>query len=254
MNNILNFLKPYITTALPLIIFIEITFALLLVIKIAHYIQYHSHEYGHISKLKKAIYNDKEIKFDNITIQVAKFKGFLIPTKIKTYSNYFKYLENKKQDANYQAIIKDIAIGGYEFSKKVTTYKLFWIICSFICISTLIFPVFTIFYNNNYAIVSLPLLLFITLAWLMCIVSIYLLLCKNGYGPNKLSTKGKISDHYIHSHPNEFKYLTLEEDSKYLQKEYKIILYIEIDLSDRKNPKTNIISRNKFYKLYSKYW
>ena len=43
----------------------------------------------------------------------------------------------------------------------------------------------------------------------------YFSLCESGYGPNKSNSKERgDSDHYIYFHPNEFKYITLEEDKK----------------------------------------
>lgn len=167
--NILNLLEHYIIIAWSLLIntLIEFSptimisiFITLLALIIADYIQYHIHEYGHVLKLKEAIYNDKKIKSDNITIQVVKFKGY---TKRKVYSEYFQYLENNKQETEYQNIIKDIATNGYQFSKQMETYKLFWIVCSFILISTIIFTIYTIFYNSNHTTISFTLLFFIML-------------------------------------------------------------------------------------------
>ena len=97
----------------------------------------------------------------------------------------------------------------------------------------------------NFDLILLHELLF----WLTFTIFMCLSLCESGYGPNKPNSKGKgDSDHYIYFHPSEFKYLTLEEDSKHLKKEHKILLDLVIDLSDKENPKTNIVSRNKFYK------
>ena len=79
-------------------------------------------------------------------------------------------------------------------------------------------------------------------------VSVYLLLCKSGYG----SIKAVASDCFIYNYPNEFKYTTLQEDKKYLPKDYKILLDIRINLSDKENSKPDIISKDMFYKLYTK--
>lgn len=81
------------------------------------------------------------------------------------------------------------------------------------------------------------------------IIFLYLLLSKKGYGLNKLNPKRGISDHYIYRHPNEFRYITLEEDKKLLQRDYKILLNIEIDLTNSENPKINIVSKSLIYKL-----
>ena len=154
---ILNWLKQIINNTLiefsPAIM-ISISIMLVTLILLQH-IQYHIHEYGHVLKLKEAIYNDKKIKSDNITIQVVKFKGYV---KRKVYSEYFQYLENNKQETEYQNIIKDIATGGYNFSKRISEYKVFWIVCSFILISTIIFTIYTIFYNSNHTTISFTLL------------------------------------------------------------------------------------------------
>jgi len=85
----------------------------------------------------------------------------------------------------------------------------------------------------------------------MYIIFSYFLLYEAGYGPNKSKEKS-FSDHYIYFHPNEFKYLTLEEDKENLKKEHKIILDIIIDLTNQENPKTNIVYINKFYKKLNK--
>lgn len=165
------------------------------------------------------------------------------------YSDYFEILENNKQKAKYQNIIKDIAINGYDFSKKIMLYKSFCIVYCIIWLITLI----AIIRNNcvtiNFDLILLHELLF----WLAFTIFMYFSLCESGYGPNKSNSKERgDSDHYIYFHPNEFKYITLEEDSKHIKKEHKILLDLVIDLSDKENPKTNIVSRNKFYKKLNK--
>lgn len=243
--NILNLLKQIriilieFSPAIMISIFIT-----LLALIIADCIQYHIHEYGHVLKLKEAIYNDKKIKSDNITIQVVKFKGY---TKRKVYSEYFQYLENNKQETEYQNIIKDIATNGYQFSKQMETYKLFWIVCSFILISTIIFTIYTIFYNRDHTTISFTLLFFIMLTCIMHIIFDYLFSGKSGYG----SINAVASDCFIYNYPNKFKYTTLQEDKKYFQKDYKILLDIRINLSDKENLKLDIISKDIFYKLYN---
>ncbi len=256
--NILNWLKHYIIIIWSVInrliefspaIMISISIMLVTLILLQH-IQYHIHEYGHVLKLKEAIYNDKEIKSDNITIQVIKFTnhfGLLTP-KVKVYSDYFKILENNKQKPKYQNIIKNIAAAGHNYSKLISEYKLFWITCFSILISTIIFTIYTICYNNNHTTISFTLLFFITLTWIMYSASAYLFLCKGGYG----SIEAVASDCFIYNYPNEFKYTTLQKDKKYLQKNHKILLDIRINLSDKENLKVDIISKDMFYKLYTK--
>ena len=249
---ILNWLKQIINNTLiefsPAIM-ISISIMLVTLILLQH-IQYHIHEYGHVLKLKEAIYNDKKIKSDNITIQVVIFTTFfgLWISKIKVYSEYFQYLDNNKQEIEYQDIIKDIATGGYNPNKQISKYKLFWITCSFILIFTIIFTIFTIFYNSNHTTISFTLLFFIMLTWIMYSIFTYLLLCKGGYG----SIEAVASDCFICNHPDEFKYTTLKEDSEYLKKDHKIILDIKIDLNNKENSKPDIISKDMFYKLYNK--
>lgn len=195
------------------------------------------------------------MKSHEISIQVVKFKGVFIPTKIKTYSNYFEYLKNKKQEYEYQSIIKNIAIGGYEFSKNIiTTYKLFWTMCASIWILISIFTLFTIFYISNHTAInitynfkhnSLKLLFILILSLILavCIIFGYLLLCEAGYG----SIKAINSDCYIYNYPENFEYTTLDKDKKYIQKDCKLLLDIIIDLKDIENPKINIILANKLY-------
>ncbi len=106
----------YIDKIALILFFIMIGLAvILLTVMINRKYEYHFHEYGHVIKLKENIYKDiynykKEIKSDEINIQVVKFLGSF---KVKTYCDYFKYLENKKQLTEYQEVIKDIAISGY---------------------------------------------------------------------------------------------------------------------------------------------
>ncbi len=213
---------------------------------IIYHIQYHVHEYGHVLELKKAIYKDidnykKETKTDKISIQVIKFIGC---DKKKTYSDYFQYLENKKQEFKYQSIIKDIADGGYLFSKQIIVYKYLWITYFVIWVIISIFTMFNPYYNYIYVLINL---------YVICMISIYLYTSETGYGSNKTNSKRRgDSDHYIYRHPKDFKYITLKEDKENLQKEYKIILDIVVDLSDAENPKINTISKNKFYKLLTK--
>ena len=165
------------------------------------------------------------------------------------YSDYFEILENNKQKAKYQNIIKDIAINGYDFSKKIMLYKSFCIVYCIIWLITLI----AIIRNNcvtiNFDLILLHELLF----WLAFTIFMYFSLCESGYGPNKSNSKERgDSDHYIYFHPNEFKYTTLQKDKKYLQKNHKILLDIRINLSDKENLKVDIISKDMFYKLYTK--
>ena len=123
MNSIINIIEMIKTDQMAknyllIIVMIILSIAALM---IASYYQYHYHEYGHILKIVENSIKDAD-KYKNetntniINIQVAKFKGILIPTKIKTYSNYLGYLEYKNQDIEYQEIIKDIAVGGCSFS------------------------------------------------------------------------------------------------------------------------------------------
>ncbi len=254
--NILNF-TPNI------IIWCEIIISLMIILFILiglHCLQYHIHEYGHILELKKSIYKNireykKEMKSNKINIQVIKFKGILIPTKIKTYSDYFEFLKNKKQECEYQNIIKNIAISGYEFSKNIIiTYKLFWIMCFSIWISISTFTLFTIFYIGSHTTINITInikllylkllsILVLILILIVCIIFGYLLLCEAGYG----SAKTINSDCYIYHYPKNFEYTTLEEDKKYIKKDCKILLDIMIALKDIENPKISITSKDILY-------
>lgn len=240
MNNILDFLKPNnqgseILLCIILILLPIILFKILFII--IHYIQCRIHEYGHILKLKKEIYRNisdykKETNSNTINIKVAKFKGTY---KIKTYSDYFAYLQNKKQEFKYQNIIKDIAISGYQFNKQTIMYIPFLIIYFFIWTATLMPKTASVFSIIHKCIVGI--------VFLYLFVSIY------GYGPNKIKSEITTSDRYIYFHPNEFRYITLEKDKKLLQRDYKILLNIVIDLTNSENPKINIISKSLIYKL-----
>lgn len=250
MSNILNFLKSLylperICNLLYKIVFIIITGP----------IQCRIHEYGHVLKLKKEIYKDinnykEETNSNIINIKIAKFECDYkikehIDYKIKTYSDYFIYLQNKKQEFKYQNIIKDIAINGYQFNKQAIMY---------ICIPLLILYclILVALLMPNMLIVSLiPNILGIGSIVCICIaiiVFLYLFLSINGYGLNKIKSEITMSDKYIHSHPNEFRYITLEKDAELLQRNYKILLEIEIDLANSEDPKINIISKDLIYK------
>lgn len=229
---------------LPLPILVPLLLIFIVVsILIIHHIQYQIHEYGHVLELKKSIFKDienykKETETNKINIQVIKFIGC---DKKKTYSDYFQYIENKKQEFKYQSIIKDIATSGYLFSKQIITHKYLWITYC----STWIIVLFTILYTHHIYV-------YITAFYMIYVIIIYFFTSERGYGSNKLNHKRGISDHYLYHHPKDFKYVTLEEDKENLQKEYKILLNIIIDLSDTENPKINIISKNKFYNLLTK--
>ncbi len=248
MNNILNFLKPNNKGSEILLCIILILLKIILpivIVVIIHYIQCRIHEYGHVLRLKKEIYKNisdykEEINLNTVNIKVAKFKGDYkikehIDYKIKTYSDYFIYLQNKKQEFKYQNIIKDIAISGYQLNKQVIMYIPFLIVYFLIWIATLIPVTANVFSIIHKSITG--------------IIFLYLLVSIDGYGPNKIKSKITVSDRYIYSHPNEFRYITLEEDKKLLQRDYKILLNIEIDLTNPENPKINIVSKSLIYKL-----
>ncbi len=207
--------SDFITITLISISIIILLLILILTLFRLHYIQSYKHEYGHVLKLKEMIYkHKKDIEANTISIQVAKFGTW----KVKTYSDYFEILENNKQKAEYQIIIKDIAINGYEFSKQIMLYKPFCIVYCIIWLITLIAIICNNCVTINFDLILLHELLF----WLAFTIFMYFSLCESGYGPNKSNSKERgDSDHYIYFHPNEFKYITLEEDKKHLKKSIK---------------------------------
>mgnify|MGYP005771476807 FL=1 len=242
----------YIDKIALILFFIMIGLAvILLTVMINRKYEYHFHEYGHVIKLKENIYKDiynykKEIKSDEINIQVVKFLGSF---KVKTYCDYFKYLENKKQLTEYQEVIKDIAIGGYVFSKHVTKHINFhklYILFS-VTMATSIWLLLILYINHS--LISHFVLTIIL--YILCILS-YIFLCNSGYGPKNLDndTKAK-SDHYTYCYPEKFKYTDLEEDKKHIQKEYKILLNVKIDLNNRECP-TTAVEKDMLYKLIIK--
>jgi len=220
--------------------------------------KFYYHEYGHVMKIKEHLLKDidnyiEKTKSNKVTIKVVEFIILhkIIPLKRKTYSNYFEYLENKKQEIDCQKIIQDIAIGGYEFSKKAIKYTEFQKLCTKLSVITTTFILFTllilkVFNINNikYLFITSPIIIMI---FYITYTIIYLFLCKSAYGSPKISKKG-ISDHCIFNNPNKFKYTNLKEDIKYIKRKPEILLNIKIDFKDKENPKVNIIKQNTTYK------
>ena len=223
---------------------------MLLVIVIIDKYQFHLHEYGHVLKIKENLYKNiddykKKTNLKTVTIEVIIFTTPFspIPVKRKIYSEYFTYLEKNSKDIRYQNIIKDIAIGGYSFSKKILNPKLLRAILVSALISTI-----TIIVDMPIGFIGLPVSIILPSI-------IFLLFHKNGYGSKKLSSKG-MSDNYIYHHPENFRYISLKEDKKQLQKKYKDIkikkiLTINIDLNNLENSKIN--SDNMYKKIIKNY-
>ena len=100
MNNILSNLS--VATLISVILLLIILLVIFLTIYFLDKYIFYFHEYGHILKIVKNLNEDKydyekDINTD-IVIQVVEYTTFFnfITFKRKTYSNYFKYLENKK--------------------------------------------------------------------------------------------------------------------------------------------------------------
>ncbi len=224
--------------------------------------KFYYHEYGHVMKIKEHLLKDinnytEETKSNKVNIKVVEFIPLcrIRTQKRKTYSNYFEYLENKKQEIDYQKIIQDIAINGYEFSKKAIKYTEFQKLCTKLSIITTTFILFIllilkVFNVNNIEYLFIASLIIITIFYITFTIS-YLFFCRLAYGPPKASKKG-MSDHYIFKNPDKFKYTNLEEDTKSIKGKPKILLEIEIDFSDKENPKVNIIKQDTTYKKITK--
>ena len=226
------------------------------VISIFDKYKFYYHEYGHILKLKENLYKDidnyiEEMKSHKINIQVVDFIN-TTKQKRKTYSNYFEYLENKKQGINYQKIIKDIAIGGYEFSKNtikhIELHKLCIYFSNIITAFILLIIIISNINNIKYLLISG---LIISIIFYVILIAIYLYFCRVAYGPPKVSDQS-MSDHYIFKNPDKFKYINLKEDIKHIKGIPQILLEIKIDFSDKENPKVNIIKQDTTYKKITK--
>lgn len=209
--------------------------------------KFYYHEYGHVLKIIENSVKDidnyiEEMKSDKINIQVIEFTKFfrILTLKRKTYSDYFEYLENKKQETDYQKIIKDIAIGGYKFSKKFKIHIKFYVLCAFLTIIEFI---------SILKVVSFVLAIIISITIIIAInpITIYRYFCKAAYGLLPKSSYQGMNDYYIYLYPSKFKYTNLEEDAKSIKGKPKILLKIEIDFSNQENPETNILKQDKFY-------
>ena len=264
MNTILS--NPLIS-----IIVLSILVLLIIIFLVIYFLDmyiFYFHEYGHISKmienLKKDIHNyEKEVK-SNIIIQVTEYATFfnVITFKRKTYSNYFKYLENKRQESKYQDIIKDIAIGGYEFSKQLENYKIFHMLHTIFTISatislTLIVVLALInkiiYIQLTCCVLIIIVMIFLPKKFYKLFYSIYRYRCKIGYGLKPINnTKKGMNDCYIYSNPNQFIYANIEEDKKYTKGKPKILLYIVINLNDIENIEPKTIYKNNIYKKITK--
>lgn len=265
MNNILSDLS--VATLIAIILLLILLLVVFLTIYFLDKYIFYFHEYGHILKIVKNLNKDK---YDyekgintNIVIQVIEYTTFFnfITFKRKTYSNYFKYLENKKQESKYQSIIKDIAIGGYEFSKQLENYKSFhilhiiFIISATITIILLLVPVL-VFINK---IIYIQLILNILVIIIVIIFFpkkvyklfslIYKYRCKIGYGKKPINTHKKgMNDCYIHEYPNQFAYTNREEDKKHTKGKPKVLLDIVINLNNIENIEPKTIYKNNIYK------
>ena len=217
---------------------------------IASYYQYHYHEYGHVLKIIENSVKDAnnyitETNTSIINIQVAKLGIW----KRKTYSNYFEYLENKKQETKYQEIIKDITVGGRNFSINVVKHIKFHkpYIIALIYITTIILSIVILLDIKQllllfmYFAITIIFYIFCILAYVICVIG--------GYGINILKSKNKegMSDRQIFKNPSKFKYINLTEDEEQLQKQNKILLDIKIDLNNKKYP-VIVIPRDNLYK------
>ena len=56
-----------------------------------------------------------------------------------------------------------------------------------------------------------------------------------------------MSDHQIFENPSKFKYTNLTKDKEQLQKQYKILLDIKVDLNNKKYP-VIVIPKDKLYR------
>mgnify|MGYP000102402307 CR=1 FL=1 len=270
MNNILSNLS--VATLISVILLLIILLVIFLTIYFLDKYIFYFHEYGHILKIVKNLNEDKydyekDINTD-IVIQVVEYTTFFnfITFKRKTYSNYFKYLENKKQESKYQSIIKDIAIGGYEFSKQLENYKSFHILHTIFIISAtitiillllvvLVLVLFnTIFYMQPILnILVIMVIIFFPKKLYKLFYSIYKYMCKVGYGKKSINTHKKgMNDCYIHEYPNQFAYTNREEDKKHTKGKPKVLLDIVIDLNDIENIEPRTIYQNNIYRKIAK--
>ena len=256
INNILETIKID-KTATILLIGIMLLILTIIALIIANYYQYHYHEYGHILKIiensiKDADKYKTETNTNVINIQVAKSKGILIPTKIKTYSNYLEYLEHKNQDIEYQEIIKDIAVSGCSFSMNNIWSMKFHkpYITVLINITTLISLIVILLDIKQLLLVYFTITIIL---YIFCIPA-YAICAKSGYGCKKLKSKKlksknkkDMSDHQIFENPSKFKYTNLTKDKEWLQKQYKILLDIKVDLNNKRYP-VIVIPKDKLYR------
>lgn len=83
----------------------------------------------------------------------------------------------------------------------------------------------------------------------MLYILVYAICAIGGYGIKILKSKNKkgMSDRQIFENPSKFKYINLTEDKEQLQKQYRILLDIKIDLNNKKYP-VIVIPRDKLYK------
>ena len=268
MNNIVSNLS-----VATLIAVILLSISLLVVFLTIYFLDkyiFYFHEYGHILKIIKNLHENKyDYKKDintDIVIQVIEYTTFFnfITFKRKTYSNYFEYLKNKKQESKYQSIIKDIAIGGYEFSKQLENYKSFHILHTIFIISTtitMILLLVLISAISNKIIYIQPILnilviipiIFVAKGSYKLFLVIYKYRCKIGYGKKPINTHKKgMNDCYIHEYPNQFAYTNREEDKEHTKGNPKILLDIMIDISDIKNIEPKTIYKNNIYRKITK--
>lgn len=266
MNNILSNLS--VATLISVILLLIILLVIFLTIYFLDKYIFYFHEYGHILKIVKNLNEDKydyekDINTD-IVIQVVEYTTFFnfITFKRKTYSNYFKYLENKKQESKYQSIIKDIAIGGYEFSKQLENYKSFHILHTiFIISATITIILLLLVFINKILFIQLILNILVIIIVIIffpkklykLFYSIYKYMCKVGYGKKSINTHKKgMNDCYIHEYPNQFAYTNREEDKKHTKGKPKVLLDIVIDLNDIENIEPRTIYQNNIYRKIAK--
>lgn len=271
MNNILSNLS--VATLIAIILLLILLLVVFLTIYFLDKYIFYFHEYGHILKIIKNLNEDKydyEGINTNLVIQVIEYTTFfnLITFKRKTYSNYFKYLENKKQDSKYQSIIKDIAIGGYEFSKQLENYKSFHILHTIFIISATITIILLLVLVSMLAYIDktsyIQLILNILVIIIIVIIFfpkklhklfslIYKYMCKTGYGKKPINTRKKgMNDCYIHEYPNQFAYTNREEDKKHTKGKPKVLLDIVINLNNIENIEPKTIYQNNIYKKITK--
>ncbi len=271
MNNILSNLS--VATLIAIILLLILLLVVFLTIYFLDKYIFYFHEYGHILKIIKNLNEDKydyEGINTNLVIQVIEYTTFfnLITFKRKTYSNYFKYLENKKQDSKYQSIIKDIAIGGYEFSKQLENYKSFHILHTIFIISATITIILLLVLVSMLAYIDktsyIQLILNILVIIIIVIIFfpkklhklfslIYKYMCKTGYGKKPINTRKKgMNDCYIHEYPNQFAYTNREEDKKHTKGKPKVLLDIVINLNNIENIEPKTIYKNNIYKKITK--